>query len=138
MDIGLDVHGCIDKYPELFAKLSKEWAKNGHRIHIITGNPWANVKDEVDGYGITYHEHYSIVDFNKEAETPMWDNDPRSKGWWMKEKDWLRSKGDYCFYSRVLLHFDDSIEYKEYFPKNCRFVHMTEDFVDNWAQWLDV
>ena len=52
--------------------------------------------------------------------TKMWQNDKGT--WWMDEKDWVRSKGDYIHREKVDIHFDDSWEYANFIPDSCTFI----------------
>jgi len=127
MNIGLDIHGVIDAQPKFFAKLTKLLAEEGHQIHIVTGQKWDNVKNELDAHGITYHHHYSIVDHHLNVGTKMWSDDKRGDGWWMSKEDWIRSKGDYARNASLDIHIDDETSYAPYFPDSCRFVLFLDD-----------
>ena len=130
LNIGLDVHGVIDRYPELFSTLTKLWQREGHVIHIITGQEWENVEPQVAKYDITYHNHYSIVDFHKSIGTRMWVRSDK-EGWWMDRNSWNCSKGNYATYHGLNLHFDDTSIYANSFPEWCTFIHVPkEGFVD--------
>ena len=129
MKIGLDIHGVIDAYPQLFSKLSNMWVGKGYEVHIVTGQEWEGVVGKVEEAKISYTHHFSIVDYHKSIATKMWDNDPRGKGWWMEGDIWTRSKGDYASRVDLDLHFDDSKSYAKYFPETCSFVCVgTRDF----------
>lgn len=119
MKIGLDIHNCIDLYPEIFRVLSKEWDSKGHRIYIITGQEWHNVKHKVDDAGVTYHEHFSIVDYHLATGTKMWQ---KNNHWWMEEKTWFQSKGMFCKSEGIDIHFDDSFQYAEFMPQTTSFI----------------
>ena len=121
MLIGLDIHGVIDRFPETFCKLSERWVKNGHEVHIVTGQEWEAVRTTVDTHGIQYTHHYSIVDHHKNIGTPMYTRSDKD-GWWMDKDIWMRSKGDYAMYADLDIHFDDSVEYAKYFPSSCTYV----------------
>ena len=128
MKIGLDIHGCIDKYPELFSKLSGECIlKKGFEIHIITGQEWQNAKPIVERLDIRYTYHYSIVDHHRKIGTPMYKRTDKD-GYWMDRELWVKSKGDYATSVGLDLHFDDSTEYGKYFPDNCTYVLVKEGF----------
>ena len=120
MKVGIDLHGCIDLYPQFFSKLSHALISNGHSVSIITGQEWEKVGPKVDQLGISYNNHFSIVDYHKVIKTDMWQDS--KKTWWMAEKIWLRSKGNYIFSEHVDVHFDDSYAYAEYVPDFCTFI----------------
>jgi len=119
MKIGVDIHQTIDIYPKLFAELTQKWLFKGHEIHIITGQPWAKAIQTIYENKISFTHHFSIVDHHLDIKTPM---EYRNGSWWMDEKIWLRSKGDYCSYNLVDIHFDDQVEYARYFPESCEVV----------------
>jgi len=140
MNIGLDIHGCIDKYPSEFRELTHRWYRNKHSIYIITGQSWSEVVDEVDGAGVAYTDTFSIVDHHLKIWTPMWKNDPRGKGWWMDATTWLLSKGTYCQESNINIHFDDTLEYAQYFPRsNCSFILVPKTGFDKiYKSFMDI
>jgi len=121
MEIGIDIHNVIDRYPVLFKELSYRWRDNGHKIHIITGQEWEDAEPIVKRFGILYDYHFSIVDHHKKLGTEMYKRSDR-KGWWVDNLTWNRSKGDYATANKIDLHFDDQVEYAEYFPNYCTFV----------------
>jgi hypothetical protein len=121
MNIGLDIHGVIDKYPASFANLSKSWVLMGHKIHIITGQSWELAKETVLEHKILYHAHYSIVDYHKEnKDVDMWQDE--KDDWWMPKLAWNISKGIYCKENHIDVHFDDEVDYAKYMPDTCSFV----------------
>jgi hypothetical protein len=126
MKIGLDIHGVIDRYPELFKKLSKKWSKAGHKIHIVTGQEWESACPQVHSAGINYHEHFSIVDYHKEVDTEMYTRTDK-EGWWMDKSLWNSSKGNYAFDVGLDIHFDDSLVYANYFPADCTYIHVSDN-----------
>lgn len=120
MKVGLDIHGVIDLYPEFFAGLSRKLVLDGHEVHIITGQEWRKVRHKVKKFDISYTHHFSIVDYHKSIGTPMHKDDKDT--WWMAEKIWVRSKGDYIHRTKIDVHFDDSYEYCNYCPDFCTFI----------------
>lgn len=123
MHIGLDIHGVIDHYTDLFKKLSEKWSADGHIIHIITGQEWSKASQAVGQAGIIYHHHFSIVDHHRAIGTEMWERTDK-RGWWMDEQKWNASKGNYAKAQNIKLHFDDSIRYAQYFPEDCAFIYV--------------
>jgi len=125
MNVGFDIHGCIDLYSEFFSKLSKNLVKQGHNVHIVTGQEWDRVKGKVHKANVLYSHHFSVVDYHKSIGTEMvnkkehWQTEDQ---WFMDEKIWVRTKGDYIARENIHLHFDDSVEYAEYMPKFCTFI----------------
>ena len=121
LNIGIDIHGVADLYKELFKELSIKWHEDGHRIHIVTGQEWEDSVQQVEDYGIVYDEHFSIVDRHKQLGTEMYQRSDR-KGWWVDPVAWNSSKGNYALSYGLDIHFDDQIEYAEYFPSFCTFI----------------
>jgi len=121
MKIGLDIHGVIDAYPDLFCRLTKQWHNDGHGIYILTGQE----RDKTEGYliehDIYFDYFFSIVDHHKSIGTHMYSRSD-TQGLWMDGKLWSKSKGDYADYVGLDVHFDDQKEYAQYFPETCTFV----------------
>jgi len=128
MKVGLDIHGVIDLYPHLFARLSKAMRREGHEIHIITGQEWDKVERKVRDAGVQYDEHFSIVDHLKKAGTKMWEDDKGT--WWIDDNIWFGSKGLYIQANKIDIHFDDNYEYAEYCPDSCTFVLVPKNNFD--------
>lgn len=121
MKIGLDIHGCIDLYPEIFSDMSWSLKKEGHRVYIITGQEYEKVSPKIEKYHIGCDEIFSIVDYHKGMNTqPMWKG--LDGTWWMKDDVWVRTKGDFIKREGIDVHFDDSVEYAKYIPDTCTFV----------------
>jgi hypothetical protein len=123
MNIGLDIHGVIDKYPKLFAELSKGWAEAGHYVYIITGEPEGTARPTVDEAGVTYDGFYSIVDYHIWMKTPSLRQDDKGH-YWVDRHEWLPTKGQIAKEVGIDIHFDDQIEYAEYFPRSCSFIYV--------------
>lgn len=137
LKIGLDLHGVIDLYPALFSRMSKNLANEGAEIHIITGQEKEKIIPKLEKYQITYDHLFSIVDYHFERGTEMWKD---CKGtWWMDERFWLRSKGDYMDRAHIDIHFDDSFEYAKFVPPFCTFILVPktnfELFAVNMSDW---
>jgi len=122
MKIGLDVHGVIDKYPTFVAQYTLNKINSGNEIHIITGQEREFVEPLVKSLGVPFTHFFSVVDYHKSIDTKMWQDD--KKTWWMEPEAWLRTKGDYCKREGIEIHFDDSMEYGEFMPDTCAFVHL--------------
>ena len=132
MRIGLDIHGVIDRYPALFAKLSKEWVNRGWQINIITGQEWQNVQLPQD---LRYTYHYSIVDHHRKLGTHLYERSDK-EGWWMENDLWVRSKGNYAASVELDVHFDDYAGYAKYFPTTCTYVVVGEGFENFYYNFL--
>lgn len=114
MKFGLDLHGIIDRYPEIFSVLSKALVQAGHEIHIITGPSWTpELEAEILGYGIVWTHHCSIIDYRASQGTPV-SFDIEGRGW-MDTEVWDRTKAEYCAEVGIDMHIDDSEVYGKYF-----------------------
>lgn len=120
MHVGIDIHGVVDLYPEIFSKLSHQLIERRHIVSIITGQEWDKAKKTVELHNIIYSNSFSIVDHHRKQGTPMWQNSDGS--WQMDDQIWCSSKGLYCMANHVDIHFDDSVEYAEYVPDFCTFI----------------
>lgn len=129
MNIGLDIHGVIDKYPEIFSELSHKWSRN-HKIHIVTGQPREDCLSRLKEWDIVYEAFYSIVDYNTSLGVHTWKRDDR-EGLWMDDGIWVRSKGDYALHVNLGMHFDDTLAYGKYFPSRCLFLLVTDAIKDH-------
>ena len=125
--IGLDIHGVIDKYLDIFVPLTHKWIKK-HEIYIITGQEWDKVSYIIYENDIAFTDHFSIVDYHKTIGTKIWDNDMRGLGYWMDKSEWIKSKGMYATSIGLNIHFDDTPEYFDYFPKTCKTILVADDF----------
>lgn len=117
--IGLDLHGILDKYPELFKPLCKVAIEYGIEVHVITGPPTEKALDELSRKGYIKTVHYtcvhSVVDYLKSSRTFMWQDGDGN--WWASEKDWWSSKAEICRDFDISVMLDNSPEYEEYFKK---------------------
>ena len=123
MKIGIDIHGVLDTYTDKFAQLTEAWVKEGYQIHIITGEPEETAKRPLLDANIRFHYFFSIVDYHILNKTPSLRLDDKGH-YWVDRNVWLATKGDYARRQSLDLHFDDQIEYAEYFPKDCTFIYV--------------
>lgn len=127
--IGLDIHGVIDTYPKTFAYFSKAMRKIGNEIYIITGEPEKSARDVVEKAGVVFDHFYSIVDYHIEKQTPSLRQDDRGH-YWVDRQEWLATKGVIAEEVGLNVHFDDQIEYFEYFPKECTLIYVPKENFD--------
>jgi hypothetical protein len=114
MILGLDYHGVIDKYPELFRELSWEvFDSELGEVHIITGElDTEEFRTKLRILGIRFTHLFSISSYHQALGTKIWFEDGRP---WMDAETWNRTKADYCREHEIDLHIDDSMEYGKYF-----------------------
>ncbi len=124
MRLGLDIHGVINKSPDMFANLT-QWAKSkGYEIHVLTGSKLTDdIHNELKDYGIIYDNLFSILDHHSTLETEMWQDS--KSNWWIDDDVWNQTKGIYCKENNIDLHIDDTKIYGKYFETP--FSHFTID-----------
>lgn len=127
MKIGLDIHGVIDRYQEVFIPLTQYWAARGFEIHIITGQERSESEPGVRELGIVFTHFHSIVDWHRSLGTHMWKRTDGG-GWWMERDVWTMTKGEIASAFHLDLHFDDQLEYAEAFPSYCTFIWVRDNF----------
>jgi len=125
MKIGLDVHGVINKFPLEMKEFAQTEISNGNEIHIITGQERNSVESLVKRLEVPYTGFFSIVDYHLSIGTQMWKD--HKDTWWMDGNPWVRTKGDYCRREGIDLHIDNSLEYAEFMPDTCVFVHLPKN-----------
>lgn len=122
LKIGIDIHGVIDKYPTLFERQTKEWIRDGHEVHIITGNmKTPEILELLKSLNISYTHFYSVSDdLLAKGKVIRWasPNDP-----WFNDDDWNKAKAEYCKANKIDAHFDDSDEYRKHFTTPYIKVH---------------
>jgi len=123
LKVGIDIHGVITNYADLFRDLSCRLDDLGHEIHIITGEPRATAEPEVHEAGVVFHKFFSIVDYHIANNTPSLRQDDKGH-YWVDRNIWIATKGNYAKDVSLDLHFDDQIEYFEYFPKTCTLIYV--------------
>lgn len=114
MKIGIDIHNCIDKYPEHFSFLTKSLIENGCEVHIITGSSWTeDIIKYLVGFNIFWSHHFSITDYLLEkGEVVSWKD---SDNPFFSDDIWNQAKAEYCEKNNIDMHFDDSDVYGKYF-----------------------
>jgi hypothetical protein len=116
MKIGIDLHGVLDKHPELMKPLMESLIKD-HEVWIISGPPFDQIERELSNLGykkwVHYHLIYSVVGYLKSKGVKMWQDD---KGdWWCDNDLWWSSKSKICFMIGIDILLDDSVKYSPYF-----------------------
>ena len=116
MKIGIDLHGVLDKHPELMKPLMASLIKE-HEVWIISGPPLKQIYDELDNLGYKKDTHYhlvmSVVGYLQSRGIAMWQDEKRN--WWSDEKEWWSSKAKICGMLSIDILLDDSKKYAPYF-----------------------
>ena len=117
MKIGVDVHGTIDRCPDLFRFLIRQWRKDGHTVVIVSGPPKDGILLDLASMnyqsGREYDEIVSVVDFLKDNGALMHYNETTGS-WWTDEDKWVSSKGLICDYNNIDVLIDDTEYYFEH------------------------
>ena len=117
MKIGIDLHGVIESFPEVFKPLMILARKRGCEIIVITGPPLVKAMVEVNAAGYASGVHFdrviSVVDWLKENGASMTEDD--NGNWWTEDVLWWQSKSKICIQENIDVMIDDSPEYGEYF-----------------------
>jgi len=123
MILGLDYHGVIDKYPELFGTLSRIVIASGGQVYIITGHrATVEFAMSLDRLGIDYTEILSVVDFNERHGVSVRIDEKGNP--WIDNEIWNSTKAMLCERYKVDLHIDDSEIYGRYFTGKTKYLLM--------------
>lgn len=123
LKIGLDIHGVIDRQPELFSYITQNLKRDNHEIHILTGSHINDsIIDELKSYGVVWDVLFSISDYHKEKGTKMWYDE--NKNPWINDKDWDVTKGIYCKENKIDLCLDDTERYGKYFETKFLYINL--------------
>ena len=116
--IGFDIHGVVDKFPDIFTTLGRIFVNAGIEVHIITGSPdgpmiQAELYKAGMIKGVHYTHFFSILDYNESLGNSV-QYDKYGYGW-CDNDIWNKTKGEYCKNNNIDLMIDDSDEYHKYF-----------------------
>lgn len=117
MKLGLDIHGVINKDPQVFIKLAKNTASE---VHIITGITITDkLVKQLKEYnkGKQWWTHLVSVEDELMKSIPCTGFNEFDRPYW-EDEVWNSFKGIYCANNNIDIHFDDSHEYREYFNKD--------------------
>jgi len=118
--LGLDFHGVIDKYPELFSVLSNLVFGTGNKVYIITGHKdTPELRTDLEKYGIKYNEIISIIDYHERIGSHVWYDE---RGPWIDADLWNVGKAELCKKYDINLMIDDSEMYGQYFTGKTKYL----------------
>lgn len=112
LKIGIDYHGVIDKNPDYFSTFCQIAIARGHQIHIITGGPQAQVKQNLAEHHILYNHIFAIVDYYQSLNQGEYFV---SGEYHIPDELWNKAKAEYCLKEQIDFHIDDSKDYEQYF-----------------------
>lgn len=125
MKVAFDVHGTLDRSPQMVVVMMKMFEVSGHEVFIISGPPEKEIYEELVKINLDYFHNFknilSVVDFAKLEGVPM-DQHPNGS-WYCDDFYWWRSKGLMCKKVCIDLIFDNDLRYAKHMPKTTNFVH---------------
>lgn len=133
MRIAFDVHGVIDKYPEIICPMMALLKKMGNKICILSGPTEILIKKDLEEMkffdvcpGIpSWTNIYSVVEFLRESGVFTWKDDKGDV--WADEQSWWDSKAKICQKWEIDYMIDDSEKYRSAFDLiDCEFIHINE------------
>lgn len=121
MNYGFDYHGVLNLESDKFRKAAALLVSQGHNVHVLTGSTQKYWLEESAGLlekGVHYTHFFSVSDYLKDRgikgggpyNNPEYDS-----------QLWNSAKGEYAFYVGLVEHTDDCDEYRDHFPKACKF-----------------
>lgn len=131
--IAFDVHGVIDKYPEIIYPMIKLLQKIGNQICIVSGPYIYLIKEDLErikffdsGLNINrFIPIYSVVDFLIDSGVKIWEDENGNT--WTDEQNWWNSKAKICKINKIDFIIDDSEKYRSAFDlTNCKFIHIND------------
>ena len=91
----------------------------GGEVHIITVSTTKRAVEELEEFGLAKGSHFTHVQglpdyLNMKGKVPVGFNE-RFQNNEFSDLDWNSAKAQYCRENNIDLHFDDTIEYGDYF-----------------------
>ena len=125
--LGLDIHGVIDKAPELFTLISQLPVE----VHIITG-----IKEHLDDQvpsDLKYDKWFSIHQY-LEDNGVLFTYDEQNRPW-CDPVLWDQAKADYCKREGITMLIDDSPNYVESFATlDTLYLQLTNTKRTDWRK----
>ena len=120
MNISVDLHGTINRYPDKFRKLMEDWKGNGHQVTVMTGPPKDEAEDELMILGFVRGKHYdhviSITEYLRDfLKVKIKKNED---GLYTDPLNWWPAKGDLCNRFNIDILIDDTQEYGRFLDKS--------------------
>jgi hypothetical protein len=114
--ISFDLHGILNKYPEILKPLLEMLSKD-NVVLVVSGPPEDDILKELSKLGYQHSVHYdniiSVTDYIKEKGIWMWKD--KYGNLWCDDESWWSSKSEICEDYGIDILFDDSKKYGEYF-----------------------
>jgi len=110
--IGIDFHGVISSFPEIFKEFCKEIRKCGIQVYIISGGPEKKIISYLHQHHIEYDHVWGILDYYEQKGHVSYFDDGSFQ---VATELWNRAKAEYCAKENIEFHIDDSNIYGKYF-----------------------
>lgn len=130
MKIGFDLHGVIDKYPEMIHSIMAFLIRTRNSFCVVSGPSYQHIKNELMKIGfvfpvVGYVDIYSVVDFLRESGVKTWQDENGDT--WADEENWWDAKAKICQKENIDYMIDDSEKYRSAFElTKCKFIHINE------------
>ena len=112
MKVSFDFHGVLDKYLDIYPKLTARHIDFGDEVYIITGHrDTVEFRQNLIKLDVYWTKVYSITDYNQEKGVKVkYDKNGNP---WLDPKIWDSTKARICQELDVDLHYDDSKIYEK-------------------------
>lgn len=120
LNLGLDLHGVVDAYPNKFCALGKAVKELGGTVTICTGAPTWLAQRQIDalGKGREWYDYiFSITDFLKSQSATGAYIQNSDGGIRVDDELWDSVKAKWAKENKIDLHIDDSPVYGKYFDE---------------------
>lgn len=115
MNIGFDLHKTIDKFPDMFDIIMKDYIKQGHNVYVISGSEKDSIKKELDDLHVyNYTEILSVIEFLRDIKNILGFYDSNG-GWCCDDSIWWPAKAEICTIYNIDMLVDDKKQYREHF-----------------------
>lgn len=119
MKISIDLHGVLDDLHHVIKSLMSAVIKDNGEVHILTGSTTKRAIEELKELNLIQNTHYTHVQglpdyLEYKGKKPVGFNEQFQNNEY-SDLDWNSAKAQYCRENNIDLHFDDTIEYGDYF-----------------------
>lgn len=132
MNIGFDLHKTIDKFPDMFNIIMKDYIEQGHNVYVISGSEKKNIKLELDKLNIySYTKLLSVIEFLRDDK--QISGFYKNSGWYCEPSIWWAAKAEICKNHDIDMLIDDKKEYREHFgiDHKTKFILFNDDLTSS-------
>lgn len=119
MKVSFDLHGVLNDLPDVFQFLTEAIIDKGGEVHIITGSTTEKALLELEelGFkeGLNFTKVVGLPNYLEDLGCVSIGVNRQFGNLEYSDTDWNSAKGYYCKQNEINLHFDDTLEYGEYF-----------------------